>query len=75
MNAVDAAWQAGEATGWPGDAVMAYAAAVLGLRGALTWWLLPNRLLGDRTPAYVCAEGDGAAVAGCLRAMAEGVTT
>lgn len=66
MNAVEAAWQAGEATGWPPDAVMALAAARLGLRGALTWWLLPNRMLGERTPALVCAEGGGSQVAAVL---------
>lgn len=63
MNATEAAWQAGEACGWPPDAVMALAAARLGLRGALTWWLLPNRGLGERTPALVCSEGSGRQVA------------
>ena len=72
MNVPDAAWQAGEHTGWPADAVMAYAAATLGLRTALTWWLIPNPDLGERTPALVCGEGGGRQVAGLLRA--EGVT-
>lgn len=69
--ATDAARLAGQADGWTTGAVQTYATAVLGLRAALTWWLIPCPALGERTPRLACVQGDGSLVAGVLTVMAQ----